>query len=256
MNFLRFTLMAVLSVIFLCMEMSLMYGQEYVEASESYDYVLVIHGGAGTIRKSLMTPEKENAYKAALQQAMDAGETILKAGGSSLDAIEAAIHILEDSPLFNAGKGAVFTHEETVELDASFMDGSNLQAGAISGVTNVKHPVSAARQVMEYSEHVMLSGKGAEAFAEQRGLTIVDNEYFHTEHRLNQLRRKKGSEKAEIPEVDNISEPVEKKYGTVGAVAMDKQGNLAAATSTGGMTNKRFGRIGDSPIIGFRHLCK
>lgn len=224
--------------------------QEYVASDTLADYALVIHGGAGTIKKSLMMPEKEAAYRAALQSALNAGEQILQNGGSSIDAIEATIKILEDSPLFNAGKGAVFTNQERVELDASFMDGASLQAGAISGVTSIKNPVVAARQVMEHSEHVMLSGIGAEAFADQQGLEMVQNNYFHTEHRLNQLRRKKQQAQANTPEVDHIAEPVEKKYGTVGAVALDKEGNLAAATSTGGMTNKRFGRVGDSPIIG------
>lgn len=223
--------------------------------------VIAIHGGAGTLLKQHMTAEKEKAYQEKLNEALMAGYSILEKGGTSLDAVEAAIKIMEDSPLFNAGKGSVFTNNETIEMDASIMDGSNLKAGAIAGVTTIKNPIVAARAVMEKSEHVFLIGNGAEKFASQIGIEIVSPEYFKDENRLQQLRKIKEQEKtildhdgekgeinSEIefnPEVDG-----DKKYGTVGAVALDKYGNLAAGTSTGGMTNKRYGRVGDAPIIG------
>jgi len=211
------------------------------------DYALVIHGGAGTILKENITPEREAEITAVLNKALDVGEAILKAGGSSMDAIEKTIMILEDSPFFNAGKGAVFTNAGRNEMDASFMDGKTQEAGAVGGITNVRNPILAARAVMEKSEHVLLTGKGAEEFAEKAGLELADPDYFHTEHRWNSLQRAKAKEKTtgmiHIAHDDN-------KFGTVGAAALDKAGNLAAGTSTGGMTNKRYNRLGDSPIIG------
>ncbi|WNJ18577.1 isoaspartyl peptidase/L-asparaginase [Pontibacter sp. G13] len=229
----------------------LMLSQTPDSPAERPDFVLVIHGGAGTIKKELMTPELEAEYRAGLQAALDAGKAVLEAGGSAEDAVEAAILPLEDNPLFNAGKGAVFTHEKTVELDASFMSGKTGEAGAISGVKTVKHPIRAARKVMEESVHVMLTGTGAEAFAQVQGLEMVENSYFYTERREKQLDRILAREaEAHETELDDPNEPVRKKHGTVGAVALDKYGNLAAGTSTGGMTNKRYGRVGDSPIIG------
>ncbi len=201
-------------------------------------FVLVIHGGAGTILKENMTDEKEQQYKAKLQEALKVGAEILKNGGSSLDAVTETICVLEDSPLFNAGKGAVFTAEGVNEMDASIMDGSDLNAGAVAGVQSIKNPIRAARAVMEDSPHVLLSGAGADTFALQQGLTIVDPEYFFTKRRWESYQKVKAKkEKGE-------------KHGTVGAVALDKYGNLAAATSTGGMTYKMKGRVGDSPIIG------
>ena len=205
-------------------------------------YALAIHGGAGAMSRDLMTPEMEKAYRAGLEAALAKGESILKDGGSAMDAVEASIHILEDNPLFNAGKGAVFTHEETVELDASFMDGQTGNAGAVAGVKSIRHPISAARLVMDSSVHVMMAGQGADKFASGYGLEVVDNTYFHTERRLKQVQAKKAGDEAKAKQL--------KKYGTVGCVALDKQGNLAAGTSTGGMTNKRYGRVGDAPIIG------
>lgn len=202
---------------------------------------MVIHGGAGTIERSTMTPEKEQAYRTALEQSLKAGYAILERGGSSLDAVEAAIHVLEDNPLFNAGKGAVFTHEGTNELDSSIMDGKTLAAGAVAGVKHIRNPISVARMVMEKSPHVMLTGEGAEAFAKEMGVTLVDAKYFYTEERWQELQKKK---KSTAPKND------QDRHGTVGAVALDKAGNLAAGTSTGGTTNKQFGRVGDSPIIG------
>lgn len=211
-------------------------------------YAMVIHGGAGTILKENMTLEKEKAYIDAMNKALDIGEEILKNGGSSMDAVEKSIRYMEDSPLFNAGKGAVFTHDGKNEMDASFMYGKDQNAGAVGGVTNVKHPISAARAVLEESEHVMMAGKGAERFAQLQGLEIVDPSYFRTERRWNSLQRILNSEKekTELSESDDK----DKKHGTVGCVALDKDGNIAAGTSTGGMTNKKFNRIGDSPIIG------
>lgn len=220
-------------------------------------YVMVIHGGAGTILKSTMTPEKEAAYTAALTKALETGYAAIKEGKSSLDAVEATIHILEDSPLFNAGKGAVFTNEGKNEMDAAIMDGSNLKAGSVAGVKVIKNPISAARAVMEKSEHVMMAGAGAEKFAQQAGLTIVDPSYFFTQDRWDGLQKAikedstksvldHGNKKTYKPGTRNK----DNKFGTVGCVALDNKGNLAAGTSTGGMTNKKFGRIGDAPIIG------
>lgn len=214
-------------------------------------YGFAIHGGAGTILKSNLTPELEAAYKARLTEALVAGQTILKNNGSSLDAVEAAIKILEDSPLFNAGKGAVFTNSGKNELDAAIMDGKTLKAGAVAGVRHIKNPINLARLVMEKSPHVLLTGSGAELFAQQQGIKLVSESYFFTEKRWQDLLRTKESEKHKTPVSENFySVGDEKKYGTVGAVALDQAGNLAAGTSTGGMTNKKFGRIGDSPIIG------
>jgi beta-aspartyl-peptidase (threonine type) len=210
---------------------------------------IVIHGGAGTIRKENMTPEKEKAYHEALQTALDSGYRVLERGGKSIDAVIAAIKVMEDSPLFNAGKGAVFTNEGKNELDASIMDGSNLMAGAVAGVTTIKNPITAAHAVMMKSEHVMMIGKGAERFAEEQGLTIVDPSYFFDSIRYKQLLKAKQEESnREAWLYDPYIK--DKKFGTVGAVALDQFGNIAAGTSTGGMTNKRYGRVGDAPIIG------
>ena len=215
-------------------------------------YALAIHGGAGTILKSTMTPEKELAYTNALTDAIRAGEAVLKKGGTSLDAVEKAIISLENNPLFNAGKGAVFTNEGKNEMDASVMNGKDLTAGAVAGVRNIKNPISLARAVMEKSEHVLLAGTGAEAFAKSIGAEFADDAYFFTQQRFDQLQQAKESGTVIM---DHTSATIntgtqEKKFGTVGAVALDVHGNLAAGTSTGGMTNKKFGRAGDSPIIG------
>lgn len=208
---------------------------------------LVIHGGAGVILKKNMTEEKEAAYTAKLQEALDSGYAILKRGGTSREAVVATIMILEDSPLFNAGKGAVFTNAETNEMDASIMDGNTREAGAVAGVSTVKNPILVAQAVLEHSPHVLLTGKGAETFAASQDIEQVEPSYFRVERRLEQLRRIKADE----PRGD-YQDPAQKaaKFGTVGAVALDKDGNITAATSTGGMTNKRYGRVGDSPIIG------
>ena len=195
---------------------------------------IVVHGGAGTILKKNMSDEKEKKYKSKLEEALRAGYQVLQNGGTSLDAVEQTIIILEDSPLFNAGKGAVFTHDERNELDASIMEGSNLKAGAVAGVTHIKNPIRAARAVMEKSEHVLLAREGAEQFALLQKLDTVSPTYFFTEKRAKSLKRAKKEE----------------KFGTVGCVALDQNGNIAAGTSTGGMTNKKWCRIGDSPIIG------
>jgi beta-aspartyl-peptidase (threonine type) len=220
-------------------------------------YVLVIHGGAGTILKSQMTPEREQEYKAKLTEALQAGYQLIKAGKPSLDAVEATVRIMEDSPLFNAGKGAVFTNEGKNELDAAIMDGKTLSAGSVAGVTTIKNPISAARAVMEQSEHVMMVGPGAEKFAQEAGLEIVDPKYFWTKSRWDGLQRvlKEDSLKRETEKRNKKTsllgiENKDNKFGTVGAVALDEQGNIAAATSTGGMTNKKYGRVGDAPLIG------
>lgn len=227
------------------------YGYSQPGSKPVASYVLVVHGGAGTILKSSMTPEKEKAYKTALEQALRAGYARLQSGGSSIDAVQAAINVLEDNPLFNAGKGAVFTHEGKNELDASIMDGRTLRAGAVAGVTVVKNPIDAARAVMEHSQHVMLVGKDAEVFAREQNLKIVDPGYFYTRERWNGLQKAIEQEKVKLDHSAHQQEPYpDSKFGTVGAVALDAFGNLAAGTSTGGMTNKRYGRVGDSPIIG------
>jgi len=221
--------------------------------------VLVIHGGAGTMKRENMSAEKEKRYIDGLTSALQKGYAILKEGGTSLDAVEAVVKMLEDNPLFNAGKGAVFTNEGKIELDAAIMNGKTLGAGSVAGVTTIRNPITAARAVMEKSEHVMMIGKGAEKFAEQQGLAIVDPAYFYTEDRWKSLQqiRSADSIKAGINHSGNKNkhalkqlENKDSKHGTVGAVALDKMGNLAAATSTGGMTNKKFGRVGDVPIIG------
>ncbi|MBI2380554.1 MAG: isoaspartyl peptidase/L-asparaginase [Gammaproteobacteria bacterium] len=236
------------------------------EAAAETRYALAIHGGAGTIERKAMSPELEQAYREALGQALAAGEAVLKAKGSALDAVEAAVRVMEDSPLFNAGKGAVFNAEGKNELDAAIMDGKTLAAGAVAGVHRAKNPISLARAVMEKSPHVMLVGEGAEVFAKAQGVELVEPKYFRTERRWQQLiktRKDKGEDTSTLSE-DTSTEakarasdkttavewPDDHKFGTVGAVALDAQGNLAAATSTGGMTNKKWGRVGDSPIIG------
>lgn len=220
-------------------------------------YVMVIHGGAGTILKSTMTPEKEAAYKAALTKALETGYAAIKRGKTSLDAVEMTIHVLENSPLFNAGKGAVFTHDGKNEMDAAIMDGNTLKAGSVAGVTSVKNPISAARAVMEKSEHVMMAGAGADKFAKQAGLEVVDPSYFFTQDRWDGLQKaiKEDSTKSVLDHGNKKTYKLgtqnkDYKFGTVGCVALDNKGNLAAGTSTGGMTNKKFGRIGDAPIIG------
>ena len=213
------------------------------------NFGIVIHGGAGTILKENLTDSMELAYRAILEKAIRTGHEILEQGGSSLEAVTATIRIMEDSPLFNSGKGAVFTHEETNELDASIMDGATLNAGAVAGVTRIKNPIDLALAVMNDSPHVLLTGEGAENFAKDHGFEWVDPSYFFTESRYQSLIRiKKQHEKKSMSFIDPFIN--DSKYGTVGCVALDKNGNLAAGTSTGGMTNKRWGRIGDSPIIG------
>jgi beta-aspartyl-peptidase (threonine type) len=223
------------------------------------NFVLAVHGGAGTIRREMMSPEAEAQYRLGITIALEAGHAVLSGGGSALDAVVAAVRVLEDDPLFNAGKGAVFTHEGNVELDAAVMDGSTGMAGAVAGARRIKNPVVAARRVMEATRHVLLVGAGADQFATEQQLEIVEPDYFHTKARWQQLLLAKSkmqvaldhdgqtqvaaAEKFEAWKTDD-------KFGTVGAVALDQQGNLAAATSTGGLTNKFYGRVGDSSIIG------
>ncbi|MCZ2084176.1 MAG: isoaspartyl peptidase/L-asparaginase [Flavobacteriales bacterium] len=217
-------------------------------------YVLVIHGGAGTILKSSMTAEKESAYQTKLTEALKAGYAEIQKGNTSIDAVAASIMIMEDSPLFNAGKGAVFTADGKNELDASIMYGKDKSAGAIAGVHTIKNPIKTAIAVMQKSEHVMLSGVGAEQFAKEQNLEIVEPSYFWTKERWDGLQKLKQKALNTTKKVSQNTLPesyeIDQKFGTVGAVALDKSGNITAGTSTGGMTNKKYGRIGDAPIIG------
>ncbi len=217
---------------------------------QTKDFGLVIHGGAGTIERSKMTREREHEYRSGIERALAAGYEILKRGGSSLDATEAAVRVLEDDPHFDAGRGAVFTNVGTNELDAAVMDGKTFKAGAVACLKHIKNPVSLARLVMEKSGHVMMDGEGAEAFAKQNGVEFVDQKYFYTKERWDALEKVKAAEKSSAPGGKKFIISDQDRHGTVGAVALDKNGNLAAATSTGGTTNKRAGRVGDSPIIG------
>jgi beta-aspartyl-peptidase (threonine type) len=210
------------------------------------NFSIAIHGGAGTLVKGMMTPEKELQYKTALKTALDKGYELLSKGKSALDAVEEAVKLLEDSPLFNAGKGSVFTAKGTHEMDASIMDGKTLKAGAVSLVTGIKNPVCLARDVMEKSEHVFMAGEGAMKFAQEHHYKIEAPEFFYDEFRYQQWQDIKGSDNFQL----DHSTKKDSKFGTVGAVACDQNGNIAAATSTGGMTNKKWGRVGDSPMIG------
>ncbi len=205
---------------------------------------IAIHGGAGVISRATMTAENERAYRADLERALDAGYAVLEAGGTSLDATVTAVRILEDSPYFNAGHGAVFSHAGINELDAAIMVGATRKAGAVAGVRHIRNPIELARMVMDRTSHVLLTGEGAEEFALEQGVTLVPGSYFYTERRWKQLEEAQRSDKLASADEDIGF------FSTVGAVARDRQGNLAAATSTGGTTNKRWGRIGDSPIIG------
>jgi L-asparaginase / beta-aspartyl-peptidase len=212
-----------------------------VSAQLSKKHVIVIHGGAGVMSEKSMTPVLQKEYLTVLNRALQLGDSVLAAGGTSMDAVVKTIMVMEDSPLFNAGKGAVFTHEGTVELDASVMDGKTLGAGAVAGIMDIKNPITLARTVMEKSEHVFLTGKGASQFAVEQGFKLVPNSYFFTDKRFQQLQELIRKER---------EAGINDKHGTVGCVALDNDGNIAAGTSTGGMTNKKYGRIGDSPIIG------
>lgn len=209
------------------------------------NFGLAIHGGAGTILRTSMSDEKEREYKSALREAVEKGYLILEQGGSALDAVESAVIVLEDCPLFNSAKGSVYTHDGKHEMDASIMNGSNLDAGAVSLIHSVKNPIKLARLIMEKSEHVMLAGEGAIQFAKEHQVSFEDDQYFHSEFRYEQLQSALKTGSVLLDHTDS-----DQKFGTVGAVALDQYGNLASATSTGGMTNKKWGRIGDTPIIG------
>jgi len=209
-------------------------------------YAIAIHGGAGTLLKGMMNPEKEKQYRSALQNALNKGYTVLENGGTAVKAVEEAVKVLEDSPLFNAGRGSVFTAGEKHEMDASIMDGKTLNAGAVSLISGIRNPVSLAKDVMENSEHVFLAGTGAMDFAKKLNYSLEDEDYFYDEFRHQQWLEIKDTDTFQL----DHSDKKDHKFGTVGAVACDKYGDIAAATSTGGMTNKRFGRVGDSPIIG------
>ncbi|MFQ5563512.1 MAG: isoaspartyl peptidase/L-asparaginase family protein, partial [Parvularculaceae bacterium] len=219
-------------------------------AAEERPIAIVIHGGAGALEPGRYTPEEEAAYKAKLTEALERGYSVLDGGGSALDAVEAAIVTLEDSPLFNAGKGAVFTSEGKNELDASIMDGATKNAGAVTGVTRVKNPIKLARAVMENSKHVMFAGDGADEFAREQRLERVPRRYFHTDRRWRAYKKALKAEQDAAKAQKESALSYDRKFGTVGAVALDRSGDLAAGTSTGGMTLKRYGRVGDSPIIG------
>ena len=225
-----------------------------IDKEDVSTFGIVIHGGAGTILKENLSDSLKRAYIEKLTEAISVGNEILKNGGNAMEAVTKTINIMEDSPLFNAGKGAVFTHEGRNELDASVMDGADLNAGAVTGVTRIKNPIDLALAVMDKSPHVMLSGKGAEEFAKEQGFSMIDPTYFFTENRYRSLQNVLKSENLEKVDSNKISfqDPFinDSKFGTVGCVALDKKGNLAAGTSTGGMTNKRWNRIGDAPIIG------
>tara|TARA_Y100001934_G_scaffold281373_1_gene390841 strand:+ start:351 stop:1358 length:1008 start_codon:yes stop_codon:yes gene_type:complete len=210
---------------------------------------IVIHGGAGRISKTTLKKFGEENYRKTLREALNAGNKVLQSGGDALDAVEAAVVVLEDSPLFNAGKGAVFTSAGENELDASIMDGRTMKAGAVGGVTVIKNPISAARAVMDQTPHVLLTGSGANEFAKSVGLEIVDRKYFYTKHRYESWQKRRNEKPAVAPK-KKAALSDDRFYSTVGAVALDQHGNIAAGTSTGGLTNKRYGRIGDSPIIG------
>lgn len=208
-------------------------------------FAIAVHGGAGTIDRADLTPEREQAYRQALEDALRRGHALLQDGASALDAVEAAVRVLEDTPLFNAGRGSVFNADGQHEMDAAIMDGSGLQAGGVAGVQNVKNPIRLARRVMEKSGHVLISGMGAFEFAHREKIELEDDQYFFDPFRYEQWRQVQGTDTTRL---DHSSG--ERKFGTVGAVALDRHGHLAAATSTGGMTNKRYQRIGDSPVIG------
>lgn len=234
-----------------CLILSLLFSVTFSQKK----YVLVVHGGAGTITRENMTPKKEAAYRAELTKALKMGYAEVLKGKPAVDAVQAAIVVMEDSPLFNAGKGAVFTNDGKNELDASVMDGKTKAAGAVAGVHRIKNPIKAATSVMQKSEHVMMVGEGAEKFAQLQGLEIVDPKYFWTKERWDGLQKlqkkdvgKAPKSTAAYPLPDYLE--VDQKFGTVGCVALDQAGNLAAGTSTGGMTNKKYGRIGDAPVIG------
>jgi len=218
-------------------------------------FAIAIHGGAGNLVKMKLTPEEEESYKQAIDAALTAGSAVLGGGGTSIEAVEAAITSLEDCPLFNAGKGAVFTHDGHNDLDAAIMNGENLECGAVAGVRHIKNPIRLARKVMEKSEFILLQSEGAEEFAKEHGVEWVDTSYFYTQHRWEQLQEAIDDDKTELDHSEKKKasvdgKPREEKFGTVGCVALDMHGNIAAGTSTGGLTNKRYGRIGDSPLIG------
>jgi L-asparaginase / beta-aspartyl-peptidase len=232
------------------MALSRLGAQETSMKKEVRKFALAIHGGAGTIDHSKITPDLERAYRDGLERSLRTGFAILQKGGSSLDAVEACVRVLEDDSHFNAGKGAVFNEEGINELDAAIMNGESLKAGAVANLQHIENPISLARMVMEKSKHVLLDGPGAEVFAKQNGVELVDQKYFYTERRWQELQQEKNKQKN--ADLGGGKKPItgENKHGTVGAVALDQAGNLAAATSTGGTTNKKVGRIGDSPIIG------
>ncbi len=245
-------LLAILMFFSYCKEKQAVTPKTGNKAVAEKHFAIVIHGGAGTIQKENLTPEQETAYRKKLQEALNVGYAILENGGTSLKAVQKAVNVMEDSPLFNAGKGAVFNNLGINDMDASIMDGKTLNSGAVAGVTHIKNPINAARIVMDSIFHVMLSGKGAEDFARLNGITFMNDDYFYTEKRHIQFLKAKKKDTVTLDHTafNNTELIDDHKFGTVGAVAIDKNGNISAATSTGGMTNKKYGRVGDSPIIG------
>jgi len=237
-----------LSVLLLIIIFSISCGKSNMPASKEFEFAIAIHGGAGTILKENMTSEAEAEYREKLSEALKTGYTILANGGTSLDAVTATINIMEDSPLFNAGKGAVFTHNGLNELDASIMDGKTLKAGAVGAVRNIKNPINLARTVMDKTRHVMLIGEAANLLAEEYEIELAPDEYFFTDRRWKSLQKALRAESKN--DLSNSLNKPDNYFGTVGVVALDQDGNLAAGTSTGGLTNKMYGRVGDSPIIG------
>lgn len=242
------TVAALLTAVLISISLNTVAAQDHGHPAKA---VLVIHGGAGNITVENLSDERQAEYRAKLEEALRAGYAVLTNGGSSLDAVAAAITVMEDSPLFNSGRGAVLTSEGTVELDASIMDGATRNAGAVASIKHVKSPIALARAVMDQSRHVLLVGEGAEAFAKGIGMEMVPNDYFRTERRMEQYQRYKQRERGDTGNAGELLEDWEsEKYGTVGAAALDNEGNLAAGTSTGGTSYKKWGRVGDSPIIG------
>jgi len=242
----------VLFIVYSCSNNSAKENKQKTTAPKEKSFALVIHGGAGTIKKEYLSEAQEKAYREKLEEALNAGYSVLKKGGSSITAVQKAINVMENSPLFNAGKGAVFNSLGKQEMDASIMDGKTLNSGAVAGVSHIKNPINAAILVKDSTRHVMLSGKGAEDFAKQYHLAMEDAKYFYTEKRYQQLLKMQKRDSVQLDHSTSMINTLidDHKLGTVGCVAIDKAGNIAAGTSTGGMTNKKYGRIGDSPIIG------
>lgn len=245
----------IVAILTFILAITTVYAQTDTMPSKPHDIAIAIHGGASNIKNMNLTPAQDSAYRKALSDAVDLGYTILKNGGKAIDAVTATVVFLEDNPLFNAGKGSVFTADTTIEMDAAVMGGKTLKCGAVSGVHTIKNPILAARKILDSSQFVMLSGAGAERFAKEQGLEIVNPEYFKTDFRWQQFLKLKSTDTTHLDndskgEIEPLDDNRFDKFGTVGCVAIDVRGNMAAATSTGGVINKKYNRVGDSPIIG------